>query len=794
MSFIGLALILGNAAYAPVQDQPREITKTTSFPKRLWSMPSKELGTLQAGDEVIPKLQPVVVIRGDNITVDFGGGTIQGSPLTTEPDERMGQAIEVVGNNVTIKNVNVHGYKVGLIARNAKGLKILDSDFSYNWKQHLKSDKEKEDGADWQSYHHNEHDEWLRYGAGIYLSGCENFEVKNTRAVGGQCGLMLNRSNHGKIWNNDFSFLSGVGLGLYRSSDNVVMHNNIDWCVRGYSHGVYNRGQDSAGILIFEQCNKNTFAYNSVTHGGDGFFLWAGQTTMDTGKGGCNDNLLYGNDFSHAPTNGIEATFSRNAFVNNLLLECWHGVWGGYSYNTNILGNTFGLNAQGIAIEHGQDNLISKNLFSRNNESMELWSNPSQDPNWGYPKGHDTRSRDYSITDNVFSNEARGEIRVRRTDGLQILNNTFRRSGKALVTEPTATRVVFTGNQIHATSENSVLPTGVDLAANKIVNAGADADKPLDSTMQGSGNEVLGKDPATADYLKRFEIPWKPWPSRDAQYKDIEKYAPMPLQGGKNPFLPKGSVRGRRFILIDEWGPYDFKSPILSPTIDPSPGTKRFDILGPKGTWKVVTADGIEKVSSQSGSVPGAIEISLAKGKASNINLVLEYAGEETTDYRGITSPKGTPVRFSYRQFFAPIDWTVKFYAWSKSSGTDEHSGPDEAAIQQIWKGAPLKEVKNDRLDYASGGSFLPGLPNDHFSTVADGTFDITPGDYTLEITSDDGCRVWVDDRKVIDQWHYEGPTTYTADLKLTGHHKIHVEHFEIDGYSALKVSLHPKK
>ena len=35
---------------------------------------------------------------------------------------------------------------------------------------------------------------------------------------------------------------------------------------------------------------------------------------MDTGQGGCNDNLLYGNDFSHAPTNGIEATFSRNAF------------------------------------------------------------------------------------------------------------------------------------------------------------------------------------------------------------------------------------------------------------------------------------------------------------------------------------------------------------------------------------------------------------------------------------------------------------------------------------------------
>ena len=94
------------------------------------------------------------------------------------------------------------------------------------------------------------------------------------------------------------------------------MHNRIDWCVRGYSHGFYNRGQDSAGLLIYEQSSRNIVAFNSVTHGGDGLFLWAGQSTMDTGQGGVNDNLFYDNDFSHAPTNGIEATFSRNVVLS----------------------------------------------------------------------------------------------------------------------------------------------------------------------------------------------------------------------------------------------------------------------------------------------------------------------------------------------------------------------------------------------------------------------------------------------------------------------------------------------
>ena len=60
------------------------------------------------------------------------------------------------------------------------------------------------------------------------------------------------------------------------------MYNKIIFNVRGYSHGVYNRGQDSAGILVYEQSSNNLFYKNTVTHGGDGFFLWAGQTTMDS--------------------------------------------------------------------------------------------------------------------------------------------------------------------------------------------------------------------------------------------------------------------------------------------------------------------------------------------------------------------------------------------------------------------------------------------------------------------------------------------------------------------------------
>ncbi|NJN14463.1 MAG: hypothetical protein HC813_02190 [Planctomycetes bacterium] len=83
----------------------------------------------------------------------------------------------------------------------------------------------------------------------------------------------------------DASFNSGWGIALWRSSGNLVQGNRFDWCVRGYSHGIYDRGQDSAGILVFEQSSGNRFLWNSATHGGDGFFLYAGHETTHAREG-----------------------------------------------------------------------------------------------------------------------------------------------------------------------------------------------------------------------------------------------------------------------------------------------------------------------------------------------------------------------------------------------------------------------------------------------------------------------------------------------------------------------------
>ncbi|HEY3243186.1 MAG TPA: right-handed parallel beta-helix repeat-containing protein, partial [Phycisphaerae bacterium] len=235
-------------------------------------------GTYHIGDT---QADGAVQISGDGITVDFAGAELIGAPEDAAPDSFSGRGIVIRGKQITLRNAKVRGYKVGIYAENAPGLVIEDVDVSRNYQQRLKSTPEREDGADWLFPHNNDDQEWTKdHGAGISIARSDGITIRRVRAHNGQNGILLDRVNDSKIYDNDCSFLSGWGLGLWRCNRNVISRNAFDFCVRGYSHGVYNRGEDSAGILMFEQNNDNVIAENSATHGGDCFFGFAGREAL----------------------------------------------------------------------------------------------------------------------------------------------------------------------------------------------------------------------------------------------------------------------------------------------------------------------------------------------------------------------------------------------------------------------------------------------------------------------------------------------------------------------------------
>ena len=448
------------------------IKKTILMAPGHYSLPTSDTNSIQNQGGVI-------VIEGKNIVVDLAGVVLNGAGKnpTFAPNQFDGIAIEIKpgSSHITIKNATIKGYKIGIKADRVEALTIDNCDLSYNYRDALKSNIEKEDESDWMSFHNNENDEWMRYGAGIYIKNCKGATITNNTVTNGQCGLMLTSCNDALVTDNNFSFNSGIGIGLYKSSYNNINHNTLDFNVRGYSYKKYRRGQDSAAILVFEQCNHNIFAYNSATHSGDGFFLWAGQTTMDTGLGGCNDNFIYGNDFSYAPTNGVEVTFSSNLIMKNTIKECDHGVWGGYSFETDITDNIFEGNRIAVAIEHGQNINIALNRFKNDKTGIKLWSRETQPSDWKYPKLKNTDSKNYYIATNSFENN-NTVYDIMGTDSIYLSGNTKINTGQHY-------KLGVRIHELDSTKENEEV--GLDYAIDKRLQKVKATSTPLTSFRHG---------------------------------------------------------------------------------------------------------------------------------------------------------------------------------------------------------------------------------------------------------------------------------------------------------------------
>ncbi|MEO7175845.1 MAG: right-handed parallel beta-helix repeat-containing protein [Saprospiraceae bacterium] len=367
--------------------------------------------------------KPVLTIKGSYMTVDFKNSTIIGSSNFAHPDSFQGVGILLEGDHITIKNLDIRGFKIGILAENCVGCQILQCDVSYNYRPRLYSTTSVENMTDWLSYHVNERAEWKRYGAGIYLNFCDSFIIKGNKATGNQNAALIVDSHFGEIAHNNFAFNSGLGIGLYRSSYTYIHHNYLDFNIRGFSLGKYSRGQDSAGLLIYEQAIFNRVEYNTATHCGDGLFLWAGQTTMISGFGGCNDNEIRLNDFSHAATNGVEATFSRNLIEKNKIEDCTYGIWAGYSYNSVFDRNILRHNTTAIAIEHGQQNAMTHNLIFECETGIYNWAKYPQ-PDWPFVKKKNTPSFAPKIQKNIFINDKVG-IKLELTARPLVDENTF---------------------------------------------------------------------------------------------------------------------------------------------------------------------------------------------------------------------------------------------------------------------------------------------------------------------------------------------------------------------------------
>jgi len=110
--------------------------------------------------------------------------------------------------------------------------------------------------------------------------------------------------------------------------------------------------------------------------------------------------------------------------------------------------------------------------------------------------------------------------------------------------------------------------------------------------------------------------------------------------------------------------------------------------------------------------------------------------------------------------------------------------------------GAPALTRTDADVDFNwSKNSPAPEIPRTHFSARWSGTIEVplSVGDMTLATMEDDGARVWIDGRMVIDAWGPHAATTSEAAAVLTAGqpHQLRIEYLQLDFDALLKLQWH---
>ena len=211
----------------------------------------------------------------------------------------------------------------------------------------LRSTPAREDEADWLWPHENDDGQWeTRYGGGFSLTRCRGRAASSgcagaSRAERPPPVALRRRARLRRATSRSTRAGASRSGGRRRAT---FAGQPCDFCVRGYSHGVYARGQDSAGFLVFEQCSKNEFRDEQRDALGRRVLPLRRERDAQEDRDrrvqrqrGRRQRLLARGRERHRGDVLRRATGSSATGCD----DCDHGVWAGYSYDTRISGNTF---------------------------------------------------------------------------------------------------------------------------------------------------------------------------------------------------------------------------------------------------------------------------------------------------------------------------------------------------------------------------------------------------------------------------------------------------------------------
>ena len=184
----------------------------------------------------------------------------------------------------------------------------------------------------------------------LILVNCTNVEIKNSRIVDTDVGILIAYSSNTSIVSNNVSN-NLYGIILRYSSYNEIVGNDV-W-------------SNERGINLRVGCEGNTITDNAVSNNTFGMQIWSGS----------NGNLIDNNSASSNLDNAISFYFSsRNIIRGNSLKHNLRGILlsGGSDNNTVVNNDVLSNSEKGIVLSETRDNQIINNTVNYNGDGISI--------------------------------------------------------------------------------------------------------------------------------------------------------------------------------------------------------------------------------------------------------------------------------------------------------------------------------------------------------------------------------------------------------------------------------------
>jgi len=192
--------------------------------------------------------------------------------------------------------------------------------------------------------------------------------------------------------------------------------------------------------------------------------------------------------------------------------------------------------------------------------------------------------------------------------------------------------------------------------------------------------------------------------------------------------------------------------------------------------------------------------------------LINQWRQQAPTEFTAeINLPGGTiPVRLEYVEFTGNaqvrLTWepigagggggggVAPAPEWSQVTPTRSYTG--EYFANRDLNGSPALVRQDRNIDFNWGnGSPDPSVPADNFSVRWTNTLRLDKGRYRFTVETDDGVRLFINDRLVIDKWRVQARTQHTYETSLDGgDYRIRMEYFEAEGAAFARLRIEVRK